>query len=273
MLDYVKVIILGIVEGLTEFLPISSTGHLIVAVSLLDFAANRPEFRATFEIFIQLGAIVAVVIYYGGELFRQVRTVLQDASVQRLWLNILVAFLPAAVIGFVLNKWIKAALFNPTVVGMTLIIGGVIFLVIERQGVAEKATTRDMDQVSLRQAAAVGAAQVLALIPGTSRSGSTIVGGMLAGLDRPTITRFSFFLAIPTLGLATIFELLTSLKQIQSSDLAYLGLGALVSGVVAWFSIGWLLRYVSRNSFVAFGYYRIVVGAIILLLAASGRLS
>lgn len=269
MLDLIKVIILGIVEGLTEFLPISSTGHLIVAAALLNFGAGM---GGTFEIFIQVGAVVAVIVYYRSELLKQVATVPKDKGVQRFWLGIIIAFIPAAVIGFIFRDKIKEVLFNPTVVAISLIVGGIIFLIVERMGVAEKATTHEVTAISPRQAIIVGVSQILALIPGVSRSGASIVGGMLSGLDRSVATQFSFYLAIPVLGIATVYDLVKSLSSLQSSDFVFLIVGAVVSGIVAWFSIGWLLRYVSRNSFTAFGYYRIAAGIVILALVALGRL-
>jgi undecaprenyl-diphosphatase len=268
LIEWVKVVILGIVEGITEFLPISSTGHLIVAAALLNFQGS---IGGTFEIFIQLGAVVAVIVFYRSEIFQQVRTVTSDSRVQRFWLGIIVAFVPAAVIGFLLKDWIKEILFSPVVVGITLIVGGIIFLVVERRPVTTTAVTDAVD-IALPQAFMVGIAQTTALIPGVSRSGASIIGGMLGGMNRRAATQFSFYLAIPTLGLATVFDLLTSLDQISGDQLAMLIVGAIISGIVAWLSIGWLLRYVANNTFTAFGYYRICAGIIILILVAAQRL-
>lgn len=268
LIEWVKVVILGIVEGITEFLPISSTGHLIVAAALLNFQGS---IGGTFEIFIQLGAVVAVIVFYRSEIFQQVRTVTSDSRVQRFWLGIIVAFIPAAVIGFLLKDWIKEILFSPVVVGITLIVGGIIFLVVERRPVTTAAVTDAVD-ITLPQAVMVGIAQTTALIPGVSRSGASIIGGMLGGMNRRAATQFSFYLAIPTLGLATVFDLLTSLDQISGDQLAMLIVGAIISGIVAWLSIGWLLRYVANNTFTAFGYYRICAGIIILILVAAQRL-
>jgi undecaprenyl-diphosphatase len=269
MVDLIKVIILGIIEGLTEFLPISSTGHLIVAAALLDFGAGM---GGTFEIFIQVGAVVAVIVYYRAQLLKQVASVPKDRGVQRFWLGIIIAFIPAAALGFLFIDEIKAVLFSPTVVAISLIVGGIIFLVIERMGIAEKAATHEITAITPRQAIIVGLAQITSLIPGVSRSGASIVGGMLSGLDRATATQFSFYLAIPTLGIATLYDLIKSLSQLRSGDLVFLIVGAVVSGIVAWLSIGWLLRYVSRNSFTAFGYYRIIAGIVILVLVAAAQL-
>lgn len=269
MPDWLKVIILGVVEGITEFLPISSTGHLIVAAALLDFGS---ALGGTFEIFIQFGAVVAVVLFYRAELWQQARSVTTDAGVRRLWLAIAIAFVPAAAVGLVFGDEIKRALFNPTVVAVALIVGGVIFLLVERSGIASRARTQEITAITPARALLIGVAQVTALIPGVSRAGASIIGGMLIGLDRSAATRFSFFLAIPTLGVATLYDLIANLDNVQGDDLFNLLLGALVSGIVAWLAIGWLLRFVSRNSFVSFGYYRILAGIVILLLVAANVL-
>lgn len=267
MEEWIKVIILGIVEGVTEFLPVSSTGHLIVSAWLLDLDS---ALSGTFEIFIQIGAVVAVVLLYRAQIVEQVRSVNHDRGVQRFWLGIVLAFVPAAVLGFLLADTVKEVLFSPVVVAVSLILGGVAFLLLERwPWLQQRANTTQLTGVTLRQALAVGILQTLALVPGVSRSGASIIGGMLAGLDRRTATQFSFYLAIPTLGGATVYELLRSLDSINPQELFYLLLGAVVSGVVAWFSIRWLLNYISRNTFIPFGYYRIIVGLLILLLYAT----
>lgn len=274
MLDLLKVIILGIVEGITEFLPVSSTGHLIVAAALL-----RPNFSealsGTFEIFIQLGAVVAVVAFYRADIWRQVTTVRSDPRVQRFWLAIIVACIPTAILGFALRNFVKTVLFSPVVVAISLLVGGVIILLIERyfgkSEPADSATDSLMD-VSVGQAFVIGLIQAISLIPGVSRAAASIFGGMLLGLNRQTATRFSFYLAIPTLGGATIADLLLSLDEIQPGDLLYLAVGAIVSGIVAWFAIGFLLRFISNHNFTIFGYYRIVVGIVILGLVAAAVL-
>jgi undecaprenyl-diphosphatase len=263
------VVVLGVVEGLTEFLPISSTAHLLLVADLLGFQGS---IGGTFEIFIQLGAIVAVLAYYARDLLGQARALPTSAAARRFWIAIVIAFVPAAVVGLALRSWIKQVLFaSPTVIAWALIIGGLVLIAIER--LPKRApSARDVEQISFMQALGIGVAQVLALVPGVSRSGASIVGGMLGGLDRQTATAFSFYLAIPTLGAATLVDLIGSLDQITASDVGRLILGALVAGVVAWASIGWLLRYVAGHSFVAFGIYRIVVGALVLALVAAGVL-
>lgn len=270
MIDLIKVLVLGVVEGLTEFLPISSTGHLIVVASLLNF--NRMS--GTFEIFIQVGAVVAVIAYYWSDLWQQVRTVHRDAGIRRFWLAIVIAFIPAAVMGILLNDWIQEVLFHPGIVAMSLIIGGILFILIEKREITlAQAETKTLTDITVRQALAIGIAQTIALVPGVSRSGASIIGGMLSGLNRQVATQFSFYLAIPTLGGATVYELLTSLDELKGDDLVFLLVGAFISGIVAWLSIRWLLRYVAGHDFVLFGYYRILVGAIIILLIIGGVLT
>jgi undecaprenyl-diphosphatase len=268
---WVQVILLGIVEGLTEFLPISSTAHLLIVADLLHFEENA-DMGGTFEIVIQLGAVLAVVGFYARNLLEQARTIPTRVETRRFWFNIALAFLPAAVLGLLLRDWIKEVIFeSPTVIAGALIVGGIVFIVVERLP-QRTATVTDETRITWRQALGTGVAQVTAFIPGVSRSGASIVGGMLAGLNRPAATAFSFYLAIPTLGAATVVDLLSSLDQLSMDDLGLLLVGTVVSGIVAWFSIGWLLRYVATNSFVPFGIYRIIVGCLILLLVAVGIL-
>ena len=267
-------VLLGVVEGLTEFLPISSTGHLIVAESLIGYR----DTAETFTIVIQLGAILAVVFYYWklllaklGGLFRG-----EQASV-RFWLNIVVACIPAAVIGLLFEKKIKALLFTPTVVATSLIVGGIILYVVETRrataGHQDNGLEPDLDSITLRQALWVGVAQVFAvLFPGTSRSGASIVGGLLSGLNRVTATAFSFFLGIPLLGAAGLYSLYKArgtLSQVPGGTSALI-IGTVVSFVVALASVTWLLRYVSRHDFRGFAIYRVVAGVVILILLAVG---
>jgi undecaprenyl-diphosphatase len=264
--EWLKVIILGIVQGLTEFLPISSTGHLIVASALLNFQGSL---GGTFEIFIQLGTVFSVLIFFRREIWQQVRAVPSDRGVQRFWLAIVVAAVPAALVGVLFSDQIKAVLYSPVVVAAALIVGGLVFLLIERRP-APAVQTPEATSITLRQAAGIGVAQMLALIPGVSRSGATIVGGLLSGLSRRAAAQFSFYLAIPMLGAATLYDLWKSRDLIGSDDVAMLLLGAVVAGVVGWLAVGWLLRYVSTHTFVIFGYYRIIAGIIILLLVLAG---
>jgi len=273
--DWWKIIILGVVQGVTEWLPISSTAHLLIVGDLLRFEG---DIGGTFEIFIQFGTVLSVVAFYFTDLLGQARALLgrgapgEAAGARRLWLGVLVAMVPATVIGLAARGFIKEVLFeSPQTIAAGLIIGGVIFLAVERW-LRRPATTVELGEISLRQAIAVGFAQVLALVPGVSRSGSSIVGGLFAGLDRRTAAAFSFYLAIPTLGGATLIDLLGSLDQIGPNDWRNLFLGTVVAMIVGYLTIGWLLRYISRNTFVPFGIYRIVVGLLILGLVALGQL-
>jgi len=267
--DWWNAAVLGLVQGLTEFLPISSTGHLLIVSDLLRFQSS---IGGTFEIFIQLGTVLAVAGYYARDLLGQARALPSDAATRRFWLGIVVAFVPAAIFGLLLRDWIKQVLFeSPMVIASSLIIGGIVFLLVERLP-QQIVSTREVTRITLRQALGVGVSQVLALIPGVSRSGASIVGGMLSGLDRKTATAFSFYLAIPTLGAATVVDLLASLGDLTAADIGRLAIGAIVAMVIGWFSIAWLLRYVANHSFVVFGYYRIIVGVVILALVAAGGL-
>jgi undecaprenyl-diphosphatase len=231
--EWWKVVILGIVQGITEWLPVSSTGHLLLTADLLDYQGS---IGGTFEIFIQFGTVLSVIAFYFRDLLAQARGVLgigtsqeEQAAARRLWLGILVAFVPAAVIGVLARDFIKAVLFeSPTVIAIALIIGGVIFLVLERFPL-RPARTSGLEEISLRQALGVGIAQCFALVPGVSRSGASIVGGLLSGLDRRTATAFSFYLSIPTLGAATLVDLLSSFDQIGPGDWGRLLLGAVVA--------------------------------------------
>ncbi|ULH14590.1 undecaprenyl-diphosphate phosphatase [Deinococcus sp. KNUC1210] len=272
----IDAVILGVVEGLTEFLPISSTGHLIVAENLLQYK----DAGETFTVVIQLGAILAVVFFYWRLLLSKLSELFQGRPAGvRFWVNIVVACIPAAVIGLLFEKKIKGLLFTPTVVAISLIVGGIILYVVEQRrsqmAHAEEQAEPDLDSITMRQALWVGAAQVLAVVfPGTSRSGASIVGGLLSGMNRVTATAFSFFLGIPLLGAAGLYSLYKArhtLSQVEGGTSAML-IGTVISFIVALLSVGWLLRYVSRNDFRGFAIYRIVFGIILLILVAVGVL-
>jgi undecaprenyl-diphosphatase len=265
MIEFLHVILLGIIEGFTEFLPISSTGHLIVAARLFPV---RDSLEGIFEIFIQLGAVLAVILYYRRELAQQVASVRisNDNHTWQLWLRIGIAFFPSAALGLLFHRAINEWLFSPEVVAIAAIAGGLMFIGVERYLTVhpDDKLSVDNNPPTWQQAIIIGIWQVLALIPGMSRSGMSIIGAMMAGVDRKRATQFSFYLALPTLGGATIYTLVSNITRISRGDLWLLLLGTVVSAIVAWISIGWLLRYVGRNSFVPFGYYRIVLGIVIL---------
>ncbi len=251
-MGFLDVIILGIVEGITEFLPVSSTGHLILTSHLLGIPQDT--FIKTFEVAIQSGAILAVAIIYMERLLKDLET----------WKRIITAFIPTAILGFLLYKLIKS-LFSPMIVSAMLILWGIVFIVVEKFFYDEsRVKVRDVDDVSYTQAFVIGLFQSLAMIPGTSRSGSTIIGGMLLGLSRKTATEFTFLLAVPTMFAATGYDLLKNMHAFASQNWIHLAVGFVVSFVFAYLSVRWLLNYVSRNSFVPFGIYRIILGLIFL---------
>jgi undecaprenyl-diphosphatase len=254
-----KAVILGLVEGATEFIPVSSTGHLIVVSQWLGQVDEKAK---TFDIFIQLGAILAIVWLYRARLLQAAVRVRHDQASRRFWLNLLVAFLPAALVGFLFHDWIKARLFNIPVVAAALVLGGVIILLIERW--SPRTTVADVNAVTAPAALGIGLAQVLSLIPGTSRSGATIMGAYALGLSRTASTEFSFFLAIPVMFAATLFDLLKSRGALSAPDAPVFAVGFLVSFVSAVIVVKAFLAFVSHHSFAAFAWYRIVFGAALL---------
>ncbi len=260
-----KALILGIVEGLTEFLPISSTGHLILAGSLLHF---DDEVGKVFEVVIQAGAMLAIIWEYRKRFSKVTIGFFTDAPSRHFVLKLAVAFMPAAVLGFLFSKLIKRYLFQPVPVAAAFIVGALVILWVERR----KTTARveDVDSMSLADAFKVGLAQTLALVPGTSRSGATIIGGMLFGLSRRTATEFSFFLAVPTLLAAAGYDLLKHRHLLHKEALGMFGVGFAAAFVSAFLCVRWLLRFVSRNNFNAFAWYRIAFGVVILVTAFTG---
>jgi undecaprenyl-diphosphatase len=270
LLLLLKAIVMGIVEGLTEFLPISSTGHLIIVGDLLQFpqSIGSKEIADTFEIFIQLGAIMAVVVYFARDLTDLLKRafVARQPGAWRLLLGIAIAFVPAAVIGLLFNKVITERLFSPFVVGIAMVVGAVIILVVEQSMRNRAQPVTSLEQVDTKRALGVGIAQVASLLPGMSRSASTIVGGLLVGLDRATAVRFSFYLSIPTLILASLYSLFKDIKNIQAATLPAFGVGLIVSFVVALIVIRWFLRYIARHDFRPFAWYRLAAGALLIAL-------
>ena len=265
----IKAALMGIVEGLTEFLPISSTGHLILAGALLGFDDDKAK---VFDIAIQTGAIGAVILVYWQKIRDTLVALPTQRQAQQFALNVLIAFIPAVVLGLLFGKAIKAHLFTPVVVASTFILGGFIILWAEkRQARAETAPRiHDVDAMGWRDALKVGLVQCLAMIPGTSRSGATIIGGMLLGLSRKAATDFSFYLAIPTLIGAGAYSLVKERALLSAADLPLFGVGLLFSFVSAWLCVRWLLRFIATHSFVGFAWYRIVFGIVVLATAWSG---
>jgi undecaprenyl-diphosphatase len=257
-----KAALMGLVEGATEFIPVSSTGHLIVVGEWLNLVDERAR---TFEIFIQLGAILAVMWLYRARLLGTVRSAARDPSSRRLILNLGIAFLPAAIVGFIAHDWIKERLFARTVVACALVTGGIVILLIERW--APSTRIADVGELPPRTALGIGLAQVLSLVPGTSRSGATIMGGYALGLSRVAATEFSFFLAIPVMLAATLYDLLKSWSALAPSDGPMFVVGFIVSFLTAVVVVRAFLVYVSGHSFAAFAWYRIAFGLALLLFA------
>jgi undecaprenyl-diphosphatase len=261
-----KAAVMGIVEGLTEFLPVSSTGHLILAGSLLRFGGDKAK---VFEIAIQTGAILAVIIVYWHKIRDTLVALPTQPQARRFALNVLVAFLPAVVLGLLFGEAIKAHLFTPAVVASTFILGGFIILWAERrQQIAVR--VHEVDQMTWKDALKVGLVQCLAMIPGTSRSGATIIGGMLLGLSRKAATEFSFYLAIPTLIGAGAYSMFKERALLSMADLPLFLVGVVFSFIFAWLCVRWLLRYISSHSFTPFAWYRIAFGIVVLVTAWSG---
>ena len=263
-----KALVLGVVEGLTEFLPISSTGHLIIAGQLLGFNDEKGK---VFEIAIQTGAMLAVIWEYRGRFMRAVTGLGHDPVARRFILNLAVAFVPAAVLGLAFSKAIKAHLFHPVPVALAFIVGALVILWVERR--PQRVRVQDVDQMSWTDALKVGFAQAFALIPGTSRSGATIIGGMLFGLSRRAATEFSFFLAVPTLIAAGAYDLYKHRDLLSTADVPMFGVGLIAAFVSAFVCVRWLIRYIATHDFTVFAWYRIVFGVIVLVTAYTGAVS
>ncbi|MDP4299526.1 undecaprenyl-diphosphate phosphatase [Leptothrix discophora] len=262
----IKAAVMGVVEGLTEFLPISSTGHLILAGSLLGFTDDKSK---VFDIAIQAGAIVAVILVYWQRLRETAQGLGSDARARRFVLNVAIGFFPAVVLGLLFGKAIKAHLFTPVVVASTFIIGGLVILWAEKRS-QRSVRIASVDDMQPLDALKVGVVQCLAMIPGTSRSGATIIGGMLLGLSRQAATDFSFFLAIPTLIGAGAYSLYKERALLSVADLPMFAVGLVFSFLFAWLCVRWLLRYVATHNFVPFAWYRIAFGIVVLVTAANG---
>lgn len=262
MLLLLKALVLGIVEGATEFLPISSTGHLIIASALIDYPEAK---RATFEIFIQLGAILAVFWHFRAPLADLAARAPREAAARNFVLKVGLAFVPAALVGFLLHDAIEQHLFRPRVVGAALVGGGLIILLVESR--TRRVRVAEMRDVGWLDALWVGLAQVTSLFPGVSRAGATIIGGLVVGLGRPAATQFSFYLALPTITAASLFSLVKSLPLLSSADVLPLAVGLLAAFVSALIVIRRFLSYVQTHDFKVFGYYRIALGLLVYVLA------
>jgi undecaprenyl-diphosphatase len=264
-----KAAILGIVEGLTEFLPISSTGHLILVGSLLGWTDEKAKL---FDVAIQTGAILAIIWYYRRKLWSVLAGLSHSPVARRLVSNLVIAFLPAAVLGVAFGKMVKRVLFKPVPVAIAFVVGAVVIIVVERwyrtQG--REPRVQNVDDLTTRDAVKLGLAQAFALIPGTSRSGATIIGGMLFGLARPTATEFSFFLAIPTLIGAGAYDTFKYRALLSAADIPLFGVGFVTAFISALVCVQWLIRFVATHNFIPFAWYRIAFGTLVLASAALG---
>ncbi len=265
LLFFLKVVVMGVVEGLTEFLPVSSTGHLILAGDLLGFNNERGKL---FEIVIQTGAILAVCWEYRAKIGNVIGGLGSDRVARRFAINLIIAFLPLAILGLAFGKIIKAHLFQPIPVALAFILGGVFILWAERR--QHTIRIQSVDDLNWQDALKLGFAQAFALIPGTSRSGATIIGGLFFGLSRRAATEFSFFLAIPTLILAGAYELWNERALLVVDDLGMWVAGFVSAFISAFLCVRWLLRYISNHDFTVFAWYRIVFGLVVLATAYGG---
>ncbi len=266
-MNIIKAVILGIIEGITEFLPISSTGHLYLADEFIKLNEDK-AFVNMFMVVIQLGAILAVVLLYFHKLnpFSPKKTQRERGRTWQLWFKVIVAVIPSIIVGLPLNDWMDAHLNNWQVISATLIIYGVLFIVIERYNKTRQSTMNDLNRLPYQTALLIGVFQLLSLIPGTSRSGATILGAILLGTSRYVATEFSFFMAIPTMFGASLLKIVKFLKDnsFSGDQVIVLLVGMVVSFIVAYLSIRFLLNYIKKNDFQAFGWYRIALGVIVI---------
>ncbi len=265
LIELLKVILLGIVEGITEWLPVSSTGHMILVEELVSLRLSD-DFMEMFRVVVQLGAVLAVVVLYFRKLFpfTKDKSPAERKSCFRLWGMILIACVPAAVIGVLLDDWLDAHLYNYVTVAVTLIVYGIAFILIEKRNKNRRAVIETVDEIDAKSAVKIGLFQVLSLIPGTSRSGSTILGGMLCGVSRRAGAEFSFFLAIPVMLGASFLKLLKFGFAFSMWEIIILAAGTLVAFITSLIAIRFLVSFVRRHSFAVFGYYRIVLGILVL---------
>jgi undecaprenyl-diphosphatase len=261
-------ILLGIVEGVTEFIPVSSTGHLILTERLIGYKDRQ---AGIVDVVIQVGAILAICWLYRARLFAVVTGLGSDPDARRFSRNVLLAFIPSVIVGALAHDFIKRVLFSPYLVTVSLVLGGAAIIVIERWAKRRSASEADIEHLSPALALGIGICQLLSLIPGVSRSGATIMGGVALGVDRRTATEFSFFLAIPTMFGAATLDLYKNRNMISADDALAIGVGLLVSFIVAMAVVRWLVRYVGRHGFEPFGWYRIIFGLVVVGLLASTR--
>lgn len=261
ILDIFKAAFLGVIEGLTEFIPVSSTAHLLISSHLINFNSIQNNL---FEIVIQFGAIMAIVMIYRKKIF-DVMVNFRQKSQQHFIINVLLAFLPAAIIGGIFHSLIKGLFFNNITIAIALILGGILIILIERKKGQGSKVSGEVENIKPLTAFYIGLFQCVAMIPGVSRSGATIIGGILLGLNRKTATEFSFFLAIPTIAAASFYDLYKNIDTLTFANLELILVGLFASFISALLVIKWFINFVSKNNFTPFGIYRIIIGLVIIL--------
>ena len=254
---------MGLIEGITEFIPVSSTAHLLIASYLINFNSIKNQL---FEIVIQFGAILAITIVYRHKIFDIIKNIRSNSTNQKFLLNIIIAFLPAILLGVLFHKFIKLYFFNPLVIALSMLIGGFIILIVEKFYQKNISQNKEMKEINIKSSLLIGLFQCLAMIPGVSRSGATIIGAMFLGVSRAKATEFSFFLAIPTIFSASIFDLYKNYQGLTLENIELIIFGSMIAFLSSLIVIKWLISFVAKNNFVIFATYRIIIGALILLI-------
>jgi len=261
--SFFKAMIMGLIEGITEFIPVSSTAHLLIASYLINFNSIKNQL---FEIVIQFGAILAITIVYRHKIFDIIKNIRSNSTNQKFLLNIIIAFLPAILFGALFHKFIKLYFFNPLVIGLSMLIGGFIILIVEKFYQKNISQNKEMKEINIKSSLLIGLFQCLAMIPGVSRSGATIIGAMFLGVSRAKATEFSFFLAIPTIFSASIFDLYKNYQGLTLENIELIIFGSVIAFLSSLIVIKWLISFVAKNNFLIFATYRIIIGALILLI-------
>lgn len=261
--SFFKAMIMGLIEGITEFIPVSSTAHLLIASYLINFNSIKNQL---FEIVIQFGAILAITIVYRHKIFDIIKNIRSNSTNQKFLLNIIIAFLPAILFGVLFHKFIKLYFFNPLVIALSMLIGGFIILIVEKFYQKNISQNKEMKEINIKSSLLIGLFQCLAMIPGVSRSGATIIGAMFLGVSRAKATEFSFFLAIPTIFSASIFDLYKNYQDLTLENIELIIFGSMIAFLSSLIVIKWLISFVAKNNFLIFATYRIIIGALILLI-------
>jgi len=261
--SFFKAMIMGLIEGITEFIPVSSTAHLLIASYLINFNSIKNQL---FEIVIQFGAILAITIVYRHKIFDIIKNIRSNSTNQKFLLNIIIAFLPAILFGALFHKFIKLYFFNPLVIALSMLIGGFIILIVEKFYQKNISQNKEMKEINIKSSLLIGLFQCLAMIPGVSRSGATIIGAMFLGVSRAKATEFSFFLAIPTIFSASIFDLYKNYQDLTLENIELIIFGSVIAFLSSLIVIKWLISFVAKNNFLIFATYRIIIGALILLI-------